>query len=371
MSAVKWHILTGEYPPRCGGVGDYTALLASALRDAGDVVDVWVPGSTLPDTFGAGTERALQQAWRQDPGIVLLQYVPNALGSGGANLRFCRWLLARRREGVDVRSMFHEPYMYFSVKRPWRNVAAAVQRVMARTLMEASTRVYYSSATWDRYLRPYGAPAGAITLPIPATVPAAADENEVPQFRAAFAPSGGPVVGHFGTFGEHVTTELLPILLALHQQAPAVSVALIGDRGDEFQRRLRGQRPNMPRTFATGRLPLERVAAAIRACDVLVQPYPDGVTTRRTTIMAGLISGVATVTSEGPLTEGVWYDTHAACLAPSGNATATAGQVCRLLADAAERRDQARRGRDTYGRSFAIERTVAVLRGSGAAAVAR
>src|ERR1051325_7766931 len=48
------------------------------------------------------------------------------------NLRFCRWLRDRGREGMDVRVMFHEPYFYFTASRPWRNVLAAVQRVMAR-----------------------------------------------------------------------------------------------------------------------------------------------------------------------------------------------------------------------------------------------
>ena len=35
-TAIDWHILTGEYPPECGGVGHYTRLVARGLAAAGD-----------------------------------------------------------------------------------------------------------------------------------------------------------------------------------------------------------------------------------------------------------------------------------------------------------------------------------------------
>jgi hypothetical protein len=39
----RWTILTCEYPPVCGGVGDYTAQVAAALTAAGDSVTVFCP----------------------------------------------------------------------------------------------------------------------------------------------------------------------------------------------------------------------------------------------------------------------------------------------------------------------------------------
>ena len=68
-----WHLVTGEYPPACGGVGDYTADLARALALAGDTVHVWAPASDesidgvivheLPDRFGRGSRQVLAEAW--------------------------------------------------------------------------------------------------------------------------------------------------------------------------------------------------------------------------------------------------------------------------------------------------------------------
>ena len=38
------HLLTPEYPPAIGGVGDYARQVAQGLAEAGDDVHVWCPG---------------------------------------------------------------------------------------------------------------------------------------------------------------------------------------------------------------------------------------------------------------------------------------------------------------------------------------
>lgn len=375
---MKWHILTGEYPPSCGGVGDYTALLAGALADAGDSVDVWVGGPAqpstlgscrvhpLPDVFGPLSQAALLDAWTTAPGIVLLQYVPNALGRRGTNIAFCRWLLAQRRAGRDIRVMFHEPYFYFTLRRPWRNAVALAQRVMASVLVKAATELYYSSENWHAYLGPYGASSDAIVLPVPSTIGVAASAARVNEFRREHAP-GARVVGHFGTFGEHVSGELLAALPALLERDGNVRVILIGRHGDRFRRDLIRLLPAAAeRVHATGELGAADVAVAIGACDVLFQPYPDGVTTRRTSVMAPLRSGIATISTAGPLTERIWRESGAALLVPQGDIDAAVTQIRRLLDDRAARRAQAQRGHDAYQRHFAIEQTVARLRPAAA-----
>lgn len=372
---MKWHILTGEYPPSSGGVGDYSALLARALADAGDSVDVWVGGPAepsisgscrvraLPDAFGARSRRALIEGWNATPGTVLLQYVPNALGWHGTNIGFCRWLLAERRRGRDVRVMFHEPYFYFTVRRPWRNVAALAQRVMAALLVRAATHLYYSSDNWHDYLRAYGAGERGAVLPIPATIPGGAASGRVREFRRQFAPGGGAVVGHFGTFGEHVGDQLRAVLPQLLARDGGIRVALIGRDGVRFRRDLARRLPAAAdRIHATGDMSAADVAAAICACDLLFQPYPEGVTTRRTSVMAGLRNGVATISTDGPLTEPVWHDTRAAVLVDRADADAAVAEIRRLLADAPTRQAHAVRGREAYARHFAMELTVARLR---------
>ena len=161
----RWHIVTPELPPDCGGVGDYTVQIADALARRGDTVSLYVPRAatprraqdgteviTLDGRFGARARRQLSARLDGDRhGRLLVQYVPAVFGRRGTNLAFCRWLLARRDAGTDVRIMFHEPYFYLRW-RPDHIVTAFTQRAMAAILLDASRHLYLSTDTWRRYL---------------------------------------------------------------------------------------------------------------------------------------------------------------------------------------------------------------------------
>jgi len=380
--SIVWHLLTGEYPPCCGGVGDYSAALAAALAAAGDEVHVWTPARepaarahvtahVLPDAFGPESRRVLDAALRHTPGVVLLQYVPNALGRRGANLAFCRWFARMARSAPDARVTFHEPYFYFTWSRPWArgNALAVVQRVMARTLVRHARRVYQSTDTWRRYLPGADRLPSLQTLPIPSTVPLDASSADRDAFRLqAGATDGMLLAGHFGTFGAHVAGELRAILPAFAARRPDVRIALVGDGGPAFLADLAREHPDVARrAHAAGRLDPPRVAAALRACDLLLQPYPDGITTRRTSAMAGIGNGVPTVTTHGALTEPVWMETGAVALAPAGDAAAFVDAADALLRDADARAAIGRRASAAYGAHFSMERTVAILRSARAA----
>lgn len=363
---MRWHVLTGEYPPGCGGVGDYTALLGSALRAAGDTVEIWTargdaPAHRLPDAFGAGSRRVLDAALRAAPGTVLLQYVPQALGARGVNVVFCRWIARLARMGVDVRIMFHEPYTYFSA-RPWQSVQAVLQRRMAATLLASGAQLYASTETWGRYLARVGAVSGLRVLPIPATVPADPPVPVTEDMAARVRAGAGAVVGHFGTYGAHVTGELVRLLRAAHI-APGLRLAFLGEGSERFVGDLRNRVPAAgAAAVALGRLGPAEISAALRACDVVIQPYPDGVTTRRTSVMAALANGCAVVTTDGPLTESVWRAAGPARLYPVADPSGGADLVQALLRDPASRHALGRRARETYQRAFSIERTVEQLR---------
>lgn len=370
----RWHLLAPEYPPDCGGVGDYTALVAAGLVDAGDEVRVWYPGEPtqaivqtqdrrltvhrLPDRFGPVSRRALAAALSAQPGILLAQYVPGAFGARGLNVPFCRWLAARRRAGADVRVMFHEPFFYFGLARPWRNLFAVVQRAMAAILLRASTRVYYSTETWTRLLTPYGPQTHVEVLPIPATIPVDVANEAIARARAGR--KADFILGHFGTYGDHIGRQLDQILPALLRRLPLSRVLLVGRGGEAFARTMPADVRD--RVDATGSMTGAETAAALRACDLLVQPYPDGVTTRRTSVMAGLTTSIPVVTTLGLLTEPVWAESRAVALAPAGDVAALVEAAAGLAGDPVARAALGRRGRELYDGSFALGVTIARMR---------
>jgi glycosyltransferase involved in cell wall biosynthesis len=379
VQPMLWHIVTPEYPPGCGGVGDYTALVAAALASEGDAVHVWHPGRgsaaaasearagvithLLPDPFGRRSRAMLDRAFGETPGTVLVQYVPNAFGLRGVNLPFCRWLLRLRNSGADVRVMFHEPFFYFGAERPWRNALALAQRAMASLMLRASATVYLSTDAWLRYLSVYGDVADAHTLAVPATIAVDPAASLVDEWKQRIASDAALVVGHFGTFGDHVSRELRDVLPHIFARRPHARVLLVGDGSRAFADRIRaltGARD----VVATGRLPADAAAAALRACDVLIAPYRDGVTTRRTSVMAALTTGRPVVTTDGPLTEPVWRATNAVLMVPSGDAPALADAVDRVAGDRAFAALAGARCRRLYDERFALRHTVAALRGA-------
>lgn len=374
----RWHILTPELPPACGGVGDYTIQLAEALARTGDEVSVYSPPASaswnspvgitvcaLPDRFGSQSQQVLTSILGGDRAShLLIQYVPAVFGRHGRNVSFCKWVRARARGGTDVRVMFHEPYSYFT----WRAdhvVTALAQRSMARTLLDAAPIVYLSTDTWRRYLSPYGPSAirNAVTLPIPSAIPRAEAPRAVSDARGqALSTSGATrLVGHFGTYGRHIAPLLSKIATTLLSSDPGLAVLCAGAGSDGFVTSMRRAHPKYRhRLVATGRVPSRELSVALQACDVLVQPYPDGVTTRRTSVMAGLANARPIVTCDGPLTEDVWRHTQCVALAPSSTGIV---ETCReLLHDDAARAALAARALATYSSRFDLRHTIEEIR---------
>ncbi|HET7231338.1 MAG TPA: glycosyltransferase [Longimicrobium sp.] len=372
-----WHVITGEYPPGCGGVGEYTEILAHALAAQGPRVHVWAPAEASderrvevhPAAFdGAGLRRLDADLDRfPAPRTLLVQYAPQAFGRRGMNVAFCRWVRSRALRGDQVRVMFHEPYVQWSVERPQRNVLAAATRLMAGLLLRAAAVAYVSTPAWERLLRPLAPRTlGSMPwLPIPSTVPRADDPEGVAVLRARVGANrpGVHVVGHFGTYGGMIAPLLEPALLAV-LAPPSTSVALLlGDGGPAFAERLVRQHPALKeRIVAPGRLERRVLSVHLQACDVVVQPFPDGVSARRTTAMAALANGVPLVSNAGAYTEPQWAAAGIP-LAALPDPAALAAEVLDLLDDAARRRRLAVSESDFYLREFSMGHTLRTLLG--------
>ncbi|HEV3258077.1 MAG TPA: glycosyltransferase, partial [Gemmataceae bacterium] len=353
-------------------------LLARSLAEAGHTVEVWAPPAPgpepsdpgvrihrLPDHFGAGSLRALDRAFRRlEPDRrLLVQYVPHAFGWKAMNLPFCLWLHGQRlRERIWV--MFHEVAFPISLRQSLRhNLLGCVTRLMAALVTRGAERCFVSTLSWSPLVRQhYRRPIE--WLPIPSNLPTEVPSTAVAAARARYGANAGRVlIGHFGTFGDLITPlvdEVLPCVVA----ASGERVGLLIGRGSEKRLpRILESRPDLAgRLFATGPLPAADLAAHLAACDLLVQPFRDGATTRRTSLMAGLALGVPVVTTSGTLTEPLWSQEELVALAPAESPVALAELAQQLLANTRARQALGRRGQQGYRRLFSIERTVQAYR---------
>lgn len=376
-----WHLVTAEYPPQPGGVSDYARGVARGLAAAGERVHVWCPpaGGASPRDEGVELHRELGRISADDlrragalldgfpaPRRLLVQWVPHAYGRRSMNLSFCRWVGERAARGDRVEIMVHEPFLAFGGSA--RQVAvAAVHRAMTVALLRAAERVWVSTPAWADRWRKYrlGRQIPFEWTPIPSNVPVVDDAAGVGAARARYLPAGGRLVGHFGTYRANVTGMLAPLMGEVLAESPHRAALLLGRGGERFRDAMLGRYPALAgRIHAPGALSTDDLSRHLAACDVLVQPYPDGANGRQTSLAAGLEHGRAVVTTSGPSTEPVWRESGAVALAPSGDVHAAARLVSALLADDAARERMGTAAERLYDERFHLRHTIEALRRS-------
>jgi hypothetical protein len=93
----------------------------------------------------------------------------------------------------------------------------------------------------------------------------------------------------------------------------------------------------------------------------MVQPYPDGVTTRRTSTLTLLSLGLPIVTNVGHLSEALWMESGAVRLAGAPEGKLIGDEVVALLANPRESAVLGTRGVALYEKRFAARHAVALL----------
>ena len=369
------HIVSGEYPPAVGGVADYTATIAAALAGAGEHVHVWsagtgngaAPGVTVhrvAGRFGRSALLAMDRALASftAPRRLLVQWVPHAYGYRSLNLPFCAWVRSRAVEHRDiVEIMVHEPFLPFSGGL-LRRGAAAVHRVMARLLLRHASRVWVATPAWIPLCRPYAPDVPFEWTPVPSGVDATATPVDAAAARRELPRNGGAVIGSFGQAGLVQREGIARAAHAVLRAGLRGTIVLIGTGSEAARSAIISAEPQLaPCIHATGTVPPDHASHWLRACDVLVQPYPDGICGRHSSAMAALAHGLPVVTTDGRFTEPVWRTANAVRLVPVTARHAVGDAVVSLLRDDTERARLGSAARALYDERFDVRHTVAAL----------
>lgn len=365
-------LITGEYPPQQGGVGDYTHALAHALATLG--VDVHVitrqglgvggPGPMVVHpiikrwSFPALSKiRAITQSLNLS--ILNLQYQAAAYDLS-APIHFLPEVVGATAKTVVTFHDLRLPYLFPKAGplRPWAvtHLARSAQGVIVTDPQD------------EMELQKRGGVKHLTQIPIGSNIA----PNPPPDYeRGAWRAHWGVhpdefLIGYFGFLSESKGGDvLIGALAALAGRQARVKLVLIGGESgssdsannEAFAReidKLIRDYGVADRIIRTGFVEPRQVSAHLLACDAMILPYRDGVSFRRGSLMAALAHGCPIITTYPAkplpmLQEGVNIR-----LVPPDSASAIVLAVTELL-DAPELRARLGQGARNLAHSFAWE----------------
>lgn len=222
------------------------------------------------------------------------------------NLAFCFWICMQRKQNVSV--MFHEvAFPLHNGQRFRHRLLAIVHRMMAAAILHSVRHSFTSTEPYLALLRTLGRDQTPMSvLRICSNIPSESYQWDSVAVRHEDPPRPF-TIGIFSNFGPELQ-EVLGSAIGCALENPNFAVALLGP-GEAFRESLATKYPRaVNRIRTTGRLRVDEVAEHMRACDALMQIYPDGASAARGTLIGALASGIPVVTTAGAITDGLLLD---------------------------------------------------------------
>ncbi len=315
--------------------------------------------NSLPDCFGPASLVILDRALNRLPKShrLFVQYVPHSFGFKALNVLFCLWIASRRGRS-HVWLMFHEVASSQGIRR-------LVNPFMARCLVSAAERIFITVPAWENALIKHTGLRNEVTcLPVPSNLPTAADAGDVSLVRQRVAPAANQVIfGYFGTCPPDLRESLKPVLEALLGRLSNSVLLLIGTGSTDLAGELSALHPEYKhRIIAPGPLVGYEAAVHLAACDILLYPFSDGVSGRRSSLIAALALGMPIVTTCGWATEPFWRDSEAVVMVEPFQTEAMVAAAVALATDPNQRQLLSGRARTLYNSRFSIDHTLVLLR---------
>ena len=345
-------MITGEYPPMQGGVGDFTRELGQTLVELGHEVHVitgrpQTPDST-PQEAGIVVHRTMDGwgwgCWKrglalaQELGLQVLnvQYQTAAYGMHPA-INF----VPRRPDRPPVVVTFHDlkvPYL-FPKAGPlrWQTVRMLARRAERAIVTNQEDYVQLETEISTKQLS---------LIPIGSNIPSEpllGYDRDVERARWDIGPDD-LLLGYFGFLNESKGgEELVQTLALLVERGLPAHLLMIGGRVGSSDPTNQAYAERVEKLIATlgvrerviwtGYLTPQAVEAGLLATDVCVLPYRDGVSFRRGTLHACMASGSAIVTTHPSIPLPQARDGENMLLVEPRNPQGLADAVARLAVD--------------------------------------
>jgi glycosyltransferase involved in cell wall biosynthesis len=367
-------MISGEYPPDRGGVGDFTRQVAQALGDLGHQVHVITTRS--PSEGGAGptshtmVHRAVDGwewgCWKQvmalaeewDLDVLDVQYQAAAYGMKPAIN-----LVPGPHGRPPVVVTFHDlkvPYLFPK--------AGPLRWWVVRMLARRADAVIVTNREDYLHLENEIDPRKINLIPIGSNIepsPPAGYDRDAERARWGIGPED-LLLGYFGFLNESKGgEELIRALHLLVERDLPAQLLKVGGRVGTSDPTNRAYAEKIERLIAdlgltervhwTGYASPPQVSAALLAADMCVLPYRDGVSFRRGTLLACLAHGQAIVTTRPTVPLPEVENGKNMLLVEPRDPEGLAHAVAELWADAGLR-GELRQGAETLAAAFTWER---------------
>jgi glycosyltransferase involved in cell wall biosynthesis len=331
-------------------ITEYTSRLTDALRRDGVRADLHLRKNGHRFFLAANEAEPGRYLRRQVEGYdaMVLQYNPFMYGRWG----FTPWLplalltLRRAARRPVIALMVHEPCVDIV---DWRSLLMGLwQRVQLATLVRSSDIVFVSVEAWTPYLRGRRRSTPVIHIPVSSNLPDRRRSRSAERASLGVDP-GELVLAAFGTgHPARLTGYIVAAANRLVRSGQQVTLLNLGHGA----RGLHGLDATV-RLHHPGRLPAEVVAARLASADIFLAPYVDGVSSRRTAVMAALQHALPVVGTDGASTDQLFRRAADALrLQPVGSVESFADSVFGLARDPDLRAAMGRSARRLYEECF-------------------
>ena len=344
-------LVSSSYPPqtpaRYCGIGDYTSRLATAVASSELQIHILTEtryaGPALPGEnlhvhpliarWQLQELGRLDRFWRQQQiDLVHIQYQPELLGSRWSPFNATlSWLAGRDdRPVVTTLHTIANPSPY------------SPTRLTARYLIRASNHLISThQSQMMELIRHWGCPPAKLSLiPVGSNVtPSQQQLGNRSDIRNGLRKRLGVaadelLLAHFGRFypGKGVETLLLALAQLRAEGVPA-RLLLLGHlprREEAYQAELAAattEAAEAGHIIQLEDLPAPAVSNHLLAADLYVVPYSEGLTTRRTSAMAGFAHQLPVISTMGPKLPDYFRPGENLLLVPPDNVKALAGAI--------------------------------------------
>lgn len=369
----RYLVICPTAPGRFDGVADYSCWLAAHL---GAFADTHLVG--LQDHSDAGgptdvidlppVQRVLLESWRElwrnrrqpplDHGTALIQYVPQIYLRGPDFGWLLLWLANLRLRGRGVTLTIHE-YAVPGTGSLRRTAARILMLAMTIVLGSLASRIFVTFELPRRRLQRllFWKAARIAVVPVGSNVPAAGQAGRI-------SPSSEAVIATIFGQPEAMNAALVAAVAAwLRAERAQLGLRWIGRSRTAIETFLREQcGVSDGIVHVIDRQPSGTVAELLSSSDICLAPIVDGVSTRRTTVMAALASGLPIVGTDGPCTDAVLRQAEGCQLSPPEDGEAFVRNLASIVADAERRRHMGHSSRALFERHFTWERIAGTYR---------